>query len=693
MEIEDFRNKIINDIHISASENKSSPQEEFLLYFTDKLIESEEFEDFNLLEYEGVGQKNRKILISGYDYSELDNCYSIVTCIFSDSKKLENLSKSVANIYFSRAEAFVEDSISGFLQKNAEESSPGYSLAIDIQNKATTTTKYKFYILTDMQMSRRIDNLENVEIYNTITERHIWDIHRLLSIEESKFGKEDIVIDLTKFMKDGLPYIKACSNDEYTAYTCNISGMALAEIYNKFGSRLLEGNVRSFLSVKGKINKGIRNTILNKPLMFFAYNNGIAATASNVEIVHNTFGTFITKIKSLQIVNGGQTTVSLATVLNNDKQKSNNLNEISVLMKLSVVSPEKAEELIPNIARYANSQNKVNDSDFFSNHNFHIQMETLSRRVIAPAIGGNQYGTYWYYERTRGQYQQELNRMKKGSSASNNFLKKNPKNQKFTKTDLAKYHNIYLKLPHCVCTGAQKNFAEFAKWITNKWDQDPDFFNSMYFKQIIAIFILYRNTDIIIRNSSWYDHGYKSQICAYTLSYLFYLIEKKYQNYEFNFNEVWLKQDISHETKIALSEISEIMFSFLTSSDREIENVTEWAKRPACWYKAKNIEVNLSDKFLNELISKSDFKNELLDARKDQKLDNSANLMIQVANYGADKWKKLLEWGISTNIFNAQEISLLRTAIAMEKGKFPSEKQCFRIINILDKSREEGWPN
>jgi hypothetical protein len=164
-----------------------------------------------------------------------------------------------------------------------------------------------------------------------------------------------------------------------------------------------------FLQTKGKVNKGIRTTILTKPTLFFAYNNGIAATASSIDIQTINGIPHIQKITSLQIVNGGQTTASLAMALLNDKKddSENKIAQISVPMKLSIVNHEKALELIPNISRYANSQNKVSESDLWSNHPFHIRMEDFSRRIKTPATDGKQFGTRWYYERANGQYQQE----------------------------------------------------------------------------------------------------------------------------------------------------------------------------------------------------------------------------------------------------------------------------------------------
>lgn len=690
MDIKEFRNGILDDVHFNASINGTSPREEFLAMYANALVDAEEFEDFEQLAYEGVGSQNKKILIDGYYYSELENCLVIIACPFTDSMDVQSLTATEAEMHFKRARAFVEESRSGFIQKYAEESSPGYGLAVDIQKRYSNVSKFKFYILTDMAMSSRIREIPSTMIGTATAEYHIWDITRLQSLYASKTGKEDIVINLKEFSERGIPCLQAGSTDEYTAYLCTIPGSILAYLYNTYGGRLLEGNVRSFLSAKGKINKGIRNTILNEPSMFFAYNNGIAATAYAVEMEHGDGCTYITQITSLQIVNGGQTTASLAAAIINDRDRANGLRDIYVPMKLSVVTPEKAMELIPNIAKYANKQNKVSDADFFSNHAFHVRMEDFSRRVLAPAVMGNQYGTHWYYERTRGQYKQEQSRMTKAEQ--NKFLIQNPKAQMFTKTDLAKFYNIYRQLPHQVSTGAQKNFIQFAEWASAAWDKDETVFNERFFRQIVCLNILYKKVDYIVKHAPWYEMGYKAQVVTYTLSYLFYRIGKECPDHVFDFRAVWTQQGVSHDTEVELERIAEAMYNHLVSPDREVQNVTEWAKREACWKKAKDISVPLSEQFKKELASATEEAEAKKSARKGQKQENSASAMIQVAEFGIDNWKALLTWGIQNRVFTPQDISFLKAAIAMESGKFPSEKQCARILQVLAKAREESYP-
>lgn len=689
MELSEFREGILDDVHFNASLNGTSPREEFLVLYASALVDAEEFEDFEQLAYEGVGSRNRKIQIDGYYYSELDNCLYIIICPFVDSVDVQSLTATEAENQFKKARAFIEESRSGFIQKYAEESSPGYGLAIDVQKRFSKVPKIKFYILTDMVMSNRIREIQSTQIGGSVAEYHIWDISRLQSLQESKTGKEEIVIDLKAFSEHGIPCLEAGSNDEYTAYLCNIPGAILADLYNRYGGRLLEGNVRSFLSAKGKINREIRNTILNNPEMFFAYNNGIAATAYAVQVEYGEMCPYITEITSLQIVNGGQTTVSLASAAINDKNKVNGLKGIYVPMKLSVVTPEKAMELIPNIAKYANKQNKVSDADFFSNHAFHIRIEDFSRRVLAPAFMGNQFGTHWYYERARGQYKQEQARMAKPQR--DKFLIQNPKAQMFTKTDLAKFFNIYRQLPHQVSAGAQKNFIRFAEWASEAWEKDETEFNEVFFRKIVCLNILFKKTDYIVKHATWYEMGYKAQVVTYTLSYLFFAIEKVSADVTLDFRSIWNNQDISHALELQIEQIAEVMYSHLVSPNRDVENVTEWAKREACWKKAKQIEIPLSNEFTAELALKSEEQEDNRAAGKDIKLQNSASQMIQVAEIGVDAWKRLLEWGIAKHIFTPQDISFIRVAISMEKGKFPSEKQCARIMQVLDKARKEGF--
>lgn len=474
MELDEYRNNLLKTIHSDATTGGSrNDVEAFINYVSELLVEAEVLDDD--IQYLHCERKkgNKTIQIDGYIANDVEIEKQVILFIVPPihyNNKIETLTVEDINKYFRWGRAFIEEA--QYIKDNGEESTPEYGLAVDILNKysdANTVKKYSIYLLTEMSKTRSVDDIAATSINNIVVEHHIWDINRLHQRSESKRVKEDIVINLKEFTEQGLPCMEAGHNNEYTAYLCNMPGFVLAELYNKHGGRLLEGNVRSFLQLRGNVNKGIRNTILKEPEMFFAYNNGIAATAFDLKTEKKSGVLYITEITGLQIVNGGQTTASLAFSFLKDKKDGSveKIRKIYVPMKLSIVEPEKAQKMIPFIARYANSQNKVSESDLWATDPFHVRLEEFSRRLIAPSVSGKQNGTYWYYERTKGQY--GLETYKATDAQRNQFEKLRPKSQKFTKTDLAKFVNTCEMMPNIASLGGEKSFSAFSKRINDIW--------------------------------------------------------------------------------------------------------------------------------------------------------------------------------------------------------------------------------
>ena len=247
-------------------------------------------------------------------------------------------------------------------------------------------------------------------------------------------------------------------------------GRVLAQIYDRWGARLLEQNVRVFLQARSKVNRGIRRTIETQPQMFFAYNNGLTTTAEAISLSPSDGSLLLRRLKNFQVVNGGQTMASIHAA----HRGRIDLSQVFVQMKLSVVDPERANEIVPSISRFANTQNRVNAADFFANHPFHIRMEEFSRRILAPSPDGTFRESKWFYERARGQYADARSLLT--SAGRKKFDLDYPRAQLFSKTDLAKYLNVWRGKPHTVSMGAQKNFADFASSVGSEWEKDADFF-------------------------------------------------------------------------------------------------------------------------------------------------------------------------------------------------------------------------
>src|ERR1022692_435744 len=147
------------------------------------------------------------------------------------------------------------------------------------------------------------------------------------------------------------------------------------------------------------------------------------------------------------------------------------------------------QDVVPDISRFANSQNKVSEADFFSNSPFHVRLEELSRRILTPARPGVTYQSKWFYERARGQYASEKAKLGK-SAEEKKFAATFPRTQVITKTDAAKYAVSWARKPHLVSAGAQKNFFAFANEIADKWESSSESFNESYFKDLVGQAIL-----------------------------------------------------------------------------------------------------------------------------------------------------------------------------------------------------------
>ena len=685
MELNDFRSDMVTNARSAAEVKQDFVKTCFVEDAGSRLTEAEEFVDFHVCHFESSGRRNRRLQIDGYAVDESDGSITLVIAEFFNDDEVYSFGAAEAKRAFSSVRAFVEDALEGCLTDGSiDEAQPGYGFAKDLVKLLPSIVRFRFYLISDGQLSTRASGWEEDEIQGIPVEFHIWDISRFHRAHESASGRDSLEIHFTDYGVDGIPCLGADnSQGEYQAFLCMIPGQLLAKIYDKYGGRLLEGNVRSFLSTKGKVNAGIQSTIVDRPNMFFAYNNGVAATAEAVVFADGTNSRIVTA-KNLQIVNGGQTTASLAAAL----RAGADLSQVSVQMKLSVLPPEKAGELIPLIARFANSQNKVNDADFFANHPYHVRLEELSRRLWTPTPAGKQHGSRWFYERARGQFLNEQSGLTK--SQKEQFLLLNPKAQLLTKTDVAKLENTWRGFPHKVSLGAQKNFLFFAEWAAKSWADSDEQFNEQYFRFLASIAILFRHVESLISKQPWYQGGYRANIVTYSIAKLQFMILKQAKGCELDFRKIWAEQAISHELQNQILTIARRVFDVLTDPNRPKDNVTEWAKMAACWAQVQALDLPLD----LEIVTRS--SNALLEnTMKDQSIGIQPvgfGLFAKTAVMGVDgsEWEMMRRWGIDNKILSTRESDLLRAASRLPKF-VPSAKDCERILKIKNKLVTSGF--
>lgn len=688
MELLDFRKDFIETVKSTAASNMDFEGSAFVNVAVQKMMDAEEIVDFENCYYEGTGRRNRRLCVEGYSF-DIDESVRLLISHYNGKDIPETLTLTEVERLFGRLKAFAEEALDGKLHLELEESSPGYGLTSELfyRREQDSIRCIKLYLITDGILSNRIKDLPGGELCGYSIEYHVWDITRFHRVFESQTGRDELQINFREFIPDGIPCLEAGQADgEYKAYLCVIPGEIVVWIYDRYGSRLLEGNVRSFLSIKGKVNKGIRNTILKEPRMFFAYNNGIAATATNAEIQETRSGLRLVHASDLQIVNGGQTTASLLMAVLKDKA---DLREVFVQMKLSVVSPEKSDMVIPEIARCANSQNKVSEADFFSNHPFHVRFESFSRRIWAPAVGGVQHETHWFYERARGQYLNEQNKLTTGEKKR--FLLQNPRNQVITKTDLAKFHNSWNEYPHKVSMGAQKNFQFFAELIAAKWEKSNTDFNEGFYRESVALAILFKQTEKLISEQPWYQHGYRANIVTYTLAKLAHLIKSSCKGKVLDLRNIWSRQSVPNSVLQQLAIIAEEAFRVIVSPEVAFQNVTEWCKKERCWELIRNREVAVLPELYAELTYKAEITELTHQSRTQQKIDNGIEAQSKVVELGSIFWEQLRSWGVKKKLLTFDEEKLLRVACRISGGMMPTDKQSIKLLNIKNRLEQDGF--
>ena len=446
--------------------------------------------------------------------------------------------------------------------------------------------------------------------------------------------------------------------------------------------------MRSFLSSKKAVNKKIRATILNEPTKFFAYNNGIAATAMKIstECAHGAM--HLKSADDFQIINGGQTTASLSNARFRDKA---DLSHIYVQMKITVIgdmSNDKAEQLIRDISRSSNSQNKVSEADFFSTHPFHIEMEKISRRISAPAVDGAQYGTKWFYERARGQYLQEQMKMSKAQKKT--FERIHPKSQCISKTDFAKYRMSWGGHPDVVSKGAETNFMKFAEYVSEQWDKDSSRFNEKYFKETIAIAIMFKSLEKLVSRQPWYN-SYRANIVTYSLALFSNAVNTQFKGMSFNFKSIWNTQKMPELLVRVFEGIAKDVNDFITGDNRPVANVTQWCKRELCWKNMKeNVAVKLPEEAMTLMESAHVAKKDAEDAKKDQAFISATDKLSKVIAIDGKQWQQVLRDAQKYKCIATQkELMALRRACKIP-NEIPQEFQAQMLLDVLLRLKEEG---
>lgn len=683
-EVQKFYHSLLQDIkYLQLSEEEGGNLEQiFTRNALDLLSEAGETENARDAYDEGqLGTKNQH-KVNGYSFSDNYETLDLFITVFKGTDEISTTSKSDIETAQKRISNFFNKCVNKEYVNQIDESSEIFQLANTLSNYQEVKENLitvNAIILTDGEYKGEFPKNEKIKNYSVFF--RVIDIHFLYKI--SADAKVPIEIDFNDF--DGEQFEIPClptstENSDYKAYIAIIPGICLAKLYERYGARLLEQNVRSFLQFTGKINKGIRDTIRNEPHMFFAFNNGIAATADHIEL--DKSGRFVTKVNNLQIVNGGQTT---ASIYNTAKKDRVDISKIYVQVKFSIIErPEQYSEIVSRISRYSNTQNKVNDADFSANNPALVKFEKLSRYILTPVTVQNNMQTCWFFERARGQYKTMRSREGSSKARQTAFDKKYPKNQAFSKVELAKYINAYQEVyegkkliiaPHIVVRGNEKNYAQF---IANNLPDNEKKVNNIYFEDTIAKCILFKNADKRYGIKPNSIGEMKQVVVPYTISLLNIITNKKLDLYK-----IWKNQSVSPE-------LSDFIFNLMKQVNQFIldtyngQHYIEKAKKEECWELVKNHSwvINLKD-IKKDLIDEKNppKRNEDIDIEEEELAHNK----LVVKSIPPGLWSEILQWGKDSELLDITKQTIASNlAFKIRQNRNIADEEYQKGIEILD---------
>lgn len=513
---------------------------------------------------------NGMLRLSGYAMSDDADQLDLFVSLYEGVDTLTTVPDAVTKTAVEQCLRFLSLCAQGKMASKLDESSDVRSLANSLQEIYDGLEQIRVFVLTDKVAKAK--SFKTREIGGKSIRLEVMDIERLHRHWSEGKPRDELCVDFSEVSGSPLPCVYVPGdNDDYDYALTAIPGEALRFLYEKFGARLLEANVRSFLSVKGKgVNAGIQSTLRNAPNRFMAYNNGIVIVADEMRLGKTLDGsTGVAWIKGMQIVNGGQTTASVYFA--KKKFPSLELERVRVAAKIIVMRSQDSvqeEALISDISRFANSQNAVRQSDLSANKPFHVEVEKLSLSVYCPDGVGR-----WFYERAAGSYNTLLIREGTTPVKLRTLKEAIPPARRITKTDLAKYINAWDKLPDIVSLGSQKNFDKFMSSIAGSEGSEMLLPTVVDFKAMIAKARIFKDTQKLVRPMF---QAFQANVAAYVVSVLSDRLGDR-----MDLDRIWLRQSISPEltSQIAVwsKEVNEVLHR--TAGGRMI---SEWAKKPEC---------------------------------------------------------------------------------------------------------------
>lgn len=669
-----FHKEIVAEVEESLSTEAPFSQEVFTRLILERLEDAGHLDATFPLYQEGR-IKNAAYRIDGYAYDEERARLDLFTTIYTGDLPAGRLPAADITKTFERALRFASACVDGLASQLEPANTDASDLARLIESNASDLTIVRIVLITDGIAGSLAPP---TEWRGKPVEFEVYDIVRLFRILGEGETRADIAVDLVALMGTSVPCLHVPSqNDDYDAYLAVLPGDVIAQIYERYGARLLELNVRAFLGLRGRksVNADLRRTIVERPSMFLAFNNGIVATVDDLELHQNEGSPHvaITKLKGLQIVNGGQTTASLHRAR---RKESASLADVSVPIKIIKVGGADLSEMVSSISRAANRQNNIQLADFSANDPFHQELEVLANNTWIDDGRGR-----WFYERARGSYLAAEQKSSYRKTDQQIFRSQTPKSRRLSKIDVARYLTAWDSLPFRVCLGGQKNFQHFMQAMN---DSTRPAIDSVWFKRLVALAILYRSVEKVVRTIK--VPAYRAQLTVYLVSSLAYRTGGR-----IDFDLIWKRQGVSAELESLFQSWTPKLDAAMRTSAGQ-RNPSEWYKKEECWDDIREGIPSLADPLPPEL-SYAPVGDATTFAPVGTRSAADFDRIEQCMKIDSGTWLAVAEKGSQAGLIHWKVAGICRTLAGYAAGgwlKKPSAKQAKPALEALQRVAEEG---
>lgn len=699
-ELLEYKNRVFNTISIDSDSNEIFPEESYFEYVSDLLSNAGILDNVQYCPYRNTPKGLR---IDGYSWNALERTICGIVVNFTNEPDLiETLTNTQIGDIGKRVARFFENVCNDSFIANLEVTDPGRMAASDISLYLEDALKFRVVIFTDQSLSARVKKLSIGSILGKDTSIEIWDLERLKGLEETDGEYEEFTVNVAE-LGGGIRALPAnLSEHGFNTYLAVMPASLLSAIYDEYGQRLLESNVRTFLDFRAATNRGMRKSLVTEPDHFFAYNNGLTVTATGIQTSVEEGQLLITALDNMQIVNGGQTTAAIyfsprekGGIKGADKiynYSDIDLDKVYVQMKLTVIEDKDVADVMKaNIATYANSQNSIQQSDLVSNHPFHLNIETRSRKQLMPA-GENGLSTKWFYERARGQYSTQLRAL--SAAQRRRFETEYPKKQVFTKTDMAKYENTWRMKPYMVKKGAQANLKSLGAEIIREFEKDENAFGPAFYNDLVSKMILFRMADSAILQADWYkeERGLKAEIITYSIALVRYalLLQEK----DIDLSAIYRRQGVSEVLMSLIISVARMIRECITDFEFTggVTNPSEFCKSEKGWKAIQSIEIDTSRLGDGDILSSA----QVADANKEKRGINEAAKSITGLEYVMSitpaEWDLIAEYNAKTYPPSHKNVGIPRKCAGLHRGSgMPTDKQLNLAKEIRIATYQEGF--